>query len=272
MTTPVLVPADAPRSRASYTSRCLYVVASTDFKLKYAGSVLGYVWAIIRPLAYFGVLLLVFGRFFKGVVTPVPHFPLYLLIGIVLYSFFVEAVGATLSSLLARADLLRRLAFPRIIVPVSAMLTASITFGVNAIVIAVFIVATRLSPSFDWLLVVPLVLELLAFTLGFGLILASVYARLRDVLTVWELLAQLLIFAMPVMYPLSILPDWARTVALASPLVQVMQDLRNILIGIPDAETSAPWMRLVAITIALGFLVGGVIVFRSQERRLPERV
>src|SRR4051794_4027323 len=106
MTAPAVATRDAGRSGMSYTSRCLFVLASMDFKLKYAGSALGYVWAIVRPLAYFGVLLLVFGRFFKGVATPVPHFALYLLLGIVLYSFFVEAVGATLSSLLSRADLL----------------------------------------------------------------------------------------------------------------------------------------------------------------------
>lgn len=260
--------------RRGYATRCLLAIATTDFKLKYADSLLGYVWAVLRPMAYFGVLLFVFGRFFKGVITPVHHFPLYLLLGIVLYGFFVEAVSAGLPSLVRRADLLRRLAFPRLVIPASAVLTATITFAINIAVTAIFVAATPLTPSLTWLALPALIVELLAFTFGFSLLAASVYVRFRDVMPVWELIAQLLIFATPVMYPLSILPAWARDVALANPLVQIMQDVRDLLIGLPESESfgGSGALRLLAIAVALATLIAGVVVFRRMEPRLAERV
>jgi ABC-2 type transport system permease protein len=268
---PILV---ARPERRGYARRCLRVIAATDFKLKYADSALGYIWAVLRPMAYFGVLLLVFGRFFKGVITPVHHFPLYLLLGIVLYTFFVEAVTATLPSLVRRADLLRRLAFPRLVIPASAVLTATITFAINIAVVALFVAVTPLAPRLSWLALPALVAELVVFTFGFSLIAASIYVRFRDVMPVWELTSQLLLFATPVMYPLSILPGWARDIAVANPLVQIMQDVRDVLIGLPASESFAGTgvLRLIAIALALATFAAGVLVFRRMEPRLAELV
>jgi len=272
---PTLLTRGSPRSGIAYPLRCLYVVARTDFKLKYAGSLLGYLWSFARPLAYFGILWLIFGRFFKGVVTPVDHFALYLLIGIVLYTFFIDAIGATLPSLVTRADLLRKLSFPRVVVPASATLTASFTFLINLGILIIFVAASAIRPGLDWLLAVPLVVELLLFVLGLGFIAATLYVRFRDVSPVWELSAQLLIFAAPVMYPLGILPEWAQDLELMNPLVQVMQDLREIVIGVPIGETAAeslPMGRLLPVAIALATFWIGVAIFRRDTARIAERV
>jgi len=263
------------RAGAGYPLRCLYVVAATDFKLKYAGSLLGYLWSLVRPLSYFAVLWIIFGQFFKGVVTPVEHFPLYLLIGIVLYTFFIDAIGATLPSLVGRADLLRKLSFPRAVVPAAATLTASMTFAINLAIVAIFVVASEVRPGLEWLFVAPLLVELVLFILGIGLIAATLYVRFRDVAPMWELASQLLIFAAPVMYPLSILPRWAQQVELLNPLVQVMQDLRGLLVGIPAGETAAevlPLGRVLPLLIAVGTFWIGVAIFRHDVARVAERV
>src|SRR5687768_14993598 len=143
-------------SRLPYYLRVLRVIASVEFKMKYAGSVLGYVWSLAKPLSYFAVLWFVFGRVFK---TGIEDFPVYLLIGIVLYTFMVDSTGMALTSIGNRGDLLRRIAFPPIIVPISVTITAVITFLVNTVAVAVFMAISGITPQWDWLLIIPLLLE-----------------------------------------------------------------------------------------------------------------
>src|SRR5438034_8727767 len=165
----------------------LRVIAATEFKLKYTTSALGYVWSVAKPLSYFAVLWVVFGRFFKlGVVLK--QYPLYLLIGIVLWTFFADATNLGMYSLVARASMLRKLAFPRLVIPISATLVAAITFMINLLVVGVFVAITREVPHFGWLLLPLLLLELYLFTIGVSLVLATSFVRFRDVGQVWELL------------------------------------------------------------------------------------
>src|SRR5438874_3747996 len=107
------------------------VVAAAEFKLKYSGSALGYVWSVVKPLGLFGMLYIVFGRFFK--LQSFPHYPLYLLLGIVLWTYFTDTTLITMTSLLARSSLISKLSFPRVIVPLSVSTTTSMTLGVNLV-------------------------------------------------------------------------------------------------------------------------------------------
>src|SRR5919199_4132483 len=109
--------------------RVIRVLAGTEFKLKYAGSALGYVWSLAKPLAYFSVLYVIFGLLIRF--SDTPHYPLFLLLGLVLYTFFAEATGTTMSSLVARGGLIKKLAFPRITIPISGAITAGFTFAIN---------------------------------------------------------------------------------------------------------------------------------------------
>src|SRR3954466_7180601 len=139
--------------------RILRVLAGADFKLKYAGSFLGYVWSVVKPLALFSMLYAVFGRVFH--LGAISHFyPLALLIGIVLFTFFQDATTIAMYSFVARATLLRKISFPRLVVPVSATLTAALPFGVNALVILAFVAFNKIEPQPDWLLIIPLMIEL----------------------------------------------------------------------------------------------------------------
>jgi ABC-2 type transport system permease protein len=262
-------------SRLAYYLRVLRVIAAVEFKMKYAGSALGYIWSLAKPLSYFAVLWFVFGRVFD---TGIADFPLYLLLGIVLYTYLVDACSLALASIVSRGPLLRRIAFPPLIIPISVSLTALLTFGINLLAVAIFFVSSHVWPELDWVLVLPLFVELYAFALGVGLILATLFVRLRDVGILWELTAQLLLFATPIMYPISMLPEWAQRVAFLNPFVQIVQDVRYVMIG-PDAPQriaadvlGGPAGHLLPITIAFGVLAIGLRVFRRNAPKFAEWV
>ena len=265
----------APRSaRLAYYLRVLRVVAGIEFKMKYAESVMGYAWSLAKPLAYFAVLWIVFAHVFDQK-TSVENFALYLIVGLVLYLFFIDAVGMAMTSIVARGSLLRRLAFSPLVIPISVTATAALTFAVNLIAVTVFVVVARVTPDIDWLLILPLLAELYAFVLGIGLLLATLFVRFRDVAQIWELFSQLLIFMTPIMYPLSVLPSWAEKLFFLNPLAQVMQDMRALMLE-GDLETVSsvlgPGGRLVPVAIAIGTLAFGVWLFRREAPRFAERV
>lgn len=264
----------SPRHPFAHHLRVLRTIAAIEFKAKYVDSFIGYLWSVARPLAYFGVLWVVFGRFFK---TGLENFPLYLLIGIVLYAFFIDAVGTTLPSIVNRGSMLRRMSFPPLVIPLSATLTASITFCVNLVVVAVFVAASGTPPRVEWLLVVPLLAELYLLILGVGLIVSTLYVRFRDVGHVWELAAQLLIFAAPIMYPLTFLPSWAEKIAFVNPFVQIVQDLRVAIVGGFQDQTitavyGTPFARVLPLGVVLFTLLGALWLFRRSAPRFAERV
>ena len=195
------------------------MIAQAEYKLKYSGSALGYVWSVIKPLGLFLMLYIVFGRFFK-LNAGVSHYPLYLLIGIVLWTYFLDATTLTMTSVVERGALVSKMVFPRLIIPISVTVTAGITLLVNLSVIAVFVGVNRIVPSVRWLLLLPLLLELYVFTLAVGLILATIFVRLRDLRQVWELILQLLFYASPILYPANYLPPWWKPVTFVNPFVQ----------------------------------------------------
>lgn len=254
----------------------LRVIAATEYKLKYSESALGYVWSIAKPLAMFAVLYTVFGRFFK-LNAGFEDYAIYLLIGIVLWFFFTDATSLTMTSLVARSGLLRKLAFPHHMIPLSVTVSSGMTLCVNLIVVGVFVAASHITPGPDWLLLPLLLLELAAFTYGVGLVLSAAFVRLRDVAQLWELVIQLLFFASPIMYPVGFLPPWAKPIAFISPFVQVMQDVRAIIIGGPQAITAADvygtaWAYLIPLGFCLLTLVVGLWLFRRESPWFAERI
>jgi len=268
----------APRTRGiRHRLRILQVIVLAEFKLKYAGSALGYVWSVVKPLSLFTVLYLVFGRIFKlGDISE--FYGLALLIGIVLFSFFSDATNQGMVALVHRESLLRRLRFPRIIIPTAATLTAAMTFGINLLVVAGFVAWQGIVPRLDWLLLVPLLLELYLFTLGTALILTTLFVSLRDIGQVWELGAQLLFYASPVIYPVTYLPPWARDLAFLFPFTQVLQDVRALVlyednsgITVTAPEALGQFGRLLPIAITLVVFTFGLALFKRYEPWFAER-
>jgi ABC-2 type transport system permease protein len=256
--------------------RILHVIASAEFKLKYADSALGYLWSVAKPMALFSVLYVVFGRFF-GLGAGHTHYPIYLLTGIILWTFFVDASSMTLMSLVSRGTLLRKLMFPRLLIPLSVTLTAGITLAVNMIPLIILIAWNRLAPQVKWVLVIPLFLELFVFTFGVSVILATLFVRFRDIGQLWELSTQLLFYASPIIIPVGFLPPWSQPIAFLNPFVQIMQDMRAVLIPNQVVITAADRLtnvggRLLPIGIAFATLLVGLYLFRKQSPWFAERV
>jgi ABC-2 type transport system permease protein len=258
-----------------HQARIVFVIASSEFKLKYADSALGYVWSLLKPLGLFAMLYVVFGRFLKLGVG-IPHYPLYLLLGIVLWTFFSDATSLGMQSIVKRAPLLSKLAFPRVVIPLSVTASSAITFGVNLVAFAVLVAINRIVPGVEWLLIPLLLLELFVFVLGLTLFLSTVFVRLRDIGQVWELVLLLLFYASPIIYSASALPPWFQKITYLNPFVQVTEDVRSILLpssGTVTASTvyGSSLGELLPIAVALLLFVTGYLFFRWEEPWLAER-
>jgi ABC-2 type transport system permease protein len=265
--------------RLRHNLRILHVTAAMDFKLKYSGSALGYVWSVLKPLSLFTVLYLVFARIFRlGDISQ--YYPLALLIGVVLYTFFADATNLGMSSIVARESLLRKLSFPRLGIPTSTTLAAAITLGVNLVVVGVFVAWNQIPPRLNWLLLVPLLLEFYVFILGVSLVLATLFVRFRDIGQIWELATALILYATPIIYPVGFLPEWARTIAFLNPITQILQDVRAIVLYqdlAPNRITAAEAFnssagRLIPIAITFAVFGLGLWMFKKQEPWFAERV
>jgi ABC-2 type transport system permease protein len=271
-----LAPARAT-SGIAYYLRVLRVVGAIQFKSKYAGAALGYVWSLVKPLSYFGVLWLVFA-FLLRTANQTQDFAIYLLIGILLYTFFTDSISVMLRSIVDGGSILRRLAFPSILVPLSASVGICITFFINISAIVVIVAIQRVTPRIEWLLIPPLLVELYILCVGLGLLLAALYVRFRDVGQIWELATQLLFFASAIFYPIGIVPSWAQKIAFLNPFLQIMQDARHAVLGssgpndltVTDVYGAAG--RLIPFAIVLALFVGGFAFFRRESRYFAERV
>ena len=246
------------------------MLSRTDFKFKYAGSVLGYFWSLAKPLLYFTVLWVVFRSIFKATL---PNYPLYLILGIVLWTFLADAVTATLPSIVSRGTILRRISFPPIVIPVATTVTALMSFAINLVVVVIFVVASGVTPDLGWLLLVPLFAELYVFVLAVSLIAATLYVRYRDIGQIWEVAVGALFFAAPIVYPITVLPPWARHILAFNPFVQILQDVRRVVMG---ADAHAVELighhgnHLIPLAVVAALCVVAVDLYRRESPRFAE--
>lgn len=257
-------------NEVAYRARIVRVFARTEFKVKYAGSVLGYFWSLAKPLIYFAVLWVVFSRLFR---TGIPNFGLYLIVGVVLFTYMSDGVAAALPAIVSRGSVLRRISFPSIAIPLGSLASATLTFALNLIAVAVFVAFAGETPRPRWLLLVPLLVEFAVFVVAIALIVSSLYVRFRDIGQIWEVVATVMLYTSAIMYPIRILPAWAQSAVGFNPLVQVTQDARRQLFaGDPRALTQipAPQPALYPILITAALLLAGVWLHRREAPRFPE--
>jgi ABC-2 type transport system permease protein len=178
----------------------LLIMSITDFKKTYFGTVLGYVWSLARPLMLFGVLLAVFTQLFHGS-RVAAHYPVLLLMNIVLYGFFQEATLAAVSAVVGQEAIVRKTQFPRLVIPLSVVLTSLFNVLLNLIVVLVFIFAFGVTPSWTWLLFPVWLVILLGLTLSVAMIVSALYPRFRDIAIIWTVISTALFYATPLLYP-----------------------------------------------------------------------
>lgn len=261
--------------------RLTWIIAKKDYKLSYFGSVLGYVWSLMQPLLFFGVLYLVFAvivDFNKGV----PDFPVLLLMNIVLFGFFQGATGASIASVVVRENLVRKMHFPRLVIPVSTVVTQSINLVFNLGVVLGFMLVYGVDPRWSWFGLILVVGALFVFTTGLAMLLSSLYVRYRDIAPIWGVVSQALYFASPVFILIeSILPhgQMVTRLYLFNPLAALLQQARHWMIGGPEAGGAGPatlmggkvWL-LVPAAIAIGLTALGLWVFRREAPRIAEEL
>lgn len=252
-------------------------LTKTDFKLRYQGSVLGYLWALLRPLMMFAILYIVFAKLLK-IGNDIPHYPVYLLAGTTMWSFFTECTQQGIQAVVVRGDLLRKISFPKYIVVVSATLTAVINMLINLVVIIIFALINGVEPTWSWLLAIPAIVELYLLSLGIAFLLGSINVKYRDITSIWEVLVQALFYAVPIIYPISMVAstsEIAAKIILLNPIAQAIQDIRFCLI---THETITTWsyisnpLVIIPPLIVIISLVIGAIVFRRKSKFFAEEV
>lgn len=250
-----------------------WTLAVTDFKLRFFGSVLGYLWMLMRPLMLFGVLYFVFTQVF-GIGQDVKHYPVYLLTSIVLFTYFAETTGAGVQCLVTRENLLRKMRFPRLVIPLSVSLTALFNLGANLLAVLVFAFATGVEPRLTWLQFPFLVLVIAIFGLGITMLLSVLFVRFRDIQPIWDVISQMLFYGSPVLYVVSQLPDSIEREMLANPIGVVLTQMRHAMLD-PTAPTAAEAIGiearlLIPAAVVLGSFALGLWVFTRQAPRIAE--
>ncbi len=248
----------------------------TDFKLRYQGSVLGYAWSLLRPLLLFLILYVVFVKFLK-IGNGVPHYPVYLLLGVVMWNFFLEMTVLSLGSIVGRGDLIRKIRIPRWIIVFSSSLSALINFFLNLLVIIVFMFINHvgLSSTMLWL---PLILiEVYLLALGLSFFLSAAFVKFRDINYIWEVMLQAGFYLTPILYPLSRITNLTlQKLILLNPMAQAIQDARYSAITHQTITVyqifQGGWYQFIPFGIVAAVLLIGILYFRRESKYFAENI
>jgi ABC-2 type transport system permease protein len=249
-------------------------LSRADFKLRYLDSIIGYVWSLIQPLLLFLVMWFVWTELFPHT-TDVPHYDVMLLLGIALFTFFSEATGAALTSLVSKGEMLRKIPFPPVALPLSSVLTSFYVYSFTLVIVLGFILANGVTPSFLWLEMIPVMLLLLVFTGGLALLLSFLYVTIRDVEQVWLVIQRMMFFITPVFFPIEFAPAGLQNVLMLNPLAVVTVQARHALID-PSAPTAleagGPAMIAGAFAITGAIVAAGLFLYRKRVDQVAERI
>jgi ABC-2 type transport system permease protein len=246
------------------------LLAVTDFKLRFFGSVLGYLWQVMHPLLLFGVLYVVFTE-----VVPlgegVPFYPVSLLAGLVLFVFLSEATSQSVQSLIEREPIVRKIQFPRLAVPLSIVLTALFRLGLNLLVVFAFLFASGGGVLLSWLELPLLLALLIVFAAGLAALLSALFVHFRDVKPIWDVLLQVIFYASPIFYPITIVTsETLRAILMANPLAAIIQQFRHAVIDHSQPSAAAAIGGAPRLLVPLGLIVLiAVVGFRYFDRKAP---
>jgi ABC-2 type transport system permease protein len=252
------------------------VLATTEFKLRYFGNVLGYFWTLAKPLVLFGVLYVAFTEFVhfgRGI----SHYPEYLLAAIVLFTYFQEATTKAVTSLVDNESLIRKIPMPLMAIPLSVSLDAAFNLALNLVAVVVFLIAGGVQFGASWLVLPALVAVLIVFSTATGALLANLFVVFRDIRQIWEVVAQLAFWATPIVYTINFVhSDFLRHLIMASPLSAIVVQMRHSVIDhtAPSAAAASGgvvWL-LIPIGIVVGMLVLSVYLHRRTASRIAERL
>ena len=252
-----------------------WTLAITDWKLRFYGSVLGYFWSLARPFLLFGVIYLVFSEFAK-LGENVLHYPVYILFALVMFQFFAEVTSNGLTSLVDREHLLRKVRFPRLVIPLAITLTSLFNLLMTLLAVLVFATANGVYPRWSWLQLPLLVAILAALGLGVAMLLSALFVRYRDISPIWEVFTQALFYASPILYVSTMVPESFQHPYVAAPLAAIFCQMRHAMIdpaappvweAIGGAERLLIPGGIIVVAFALGWWV-----FHREAPRIAENL
>ncbi|MFC4653046.1 ABC transporter permease [Lactococcus nasutitermitis] len=252
----------------------------TDFKLRYQGSVIGYLWSILKPILLFLIMYLVFVKFMRfGAGTP--HFAVSLLLGITVWNFFSEATGVGMMSIVGRGDLLRKVNFSKPVIIFSVVSNAFINLIISLVVVIGFAIINGVHFSWTVIFAVPLLFELIIFSMGISFILSTAFVYFRDLGPIWEVIMQAGFYGTPIIYPVTQISShphyyWVAQLQMLNPMAQIVQDMRYVLTYSNNTNPTL-WQMwhnpfVIVIPYILPFIIFafGLWIFTKNSKRFAE--
>lgn len=276
---PELRPVPGPSAAGGGPRRFMYllwVMSLTEFRMTFHGTVLGYLWSLARPLLTFGVLLAVFTQVFR-LGAEVVNYPALLLLNVMLFALFAESTNRAVTSLVAREEIVRRTQFPRLVVPLSVVLTEVFNFTLNLATVFAFILLYGVEPRWTWLLLPVIVLALLMITVAVAMLLSATYPRLRDIALIWSVMATVLFYGTPVLYPIEVTPPTFQDIVQVNPLTPIFEQAQKWIIdpnapGALGASEGSEYLLFASIALYVGICVAAVRVFFREAPRIAEEL
>jgi ABC-2 type transport system permease protein len=250
-----------------------WIIGLTEYRLTYFGSVLGYLWALMRPLLLFGVLYTVFSQIVKFG-GDIPNYPVLLLFNIVLFSFFQDSSQRAVTAVVDSEAIVRKMHFPRLVIPLSTVMTGALNFLLSLIAVFIFILAYGVDPTWTWLLLPAILVPLIMLTSAIAMLVSSLYVRFRDVQPIWFVLSTILFYGSPVLYAIDTVPANAQRYMLFNPIAMLLEQARKWIID-PSArgciEAIGGWeWAMIPLGIFVGVCLLGLWVFDREAPVIAE--
>lgn len=235
-------------------------LVTRDIKVKYRRSFLGVAWSVLNPLLSMAVISVVFSQFFR---FDLPYYPIYLITGQTIFSFFSEATNLAMFSIRENAALIRKVSMPVYIFPISRVVSSLVNLGFSfvAILLVALFMGFSLAPS---ILFAPIAAAyMLIFAMGVGLILAALSVYFRDIVHLYGVMLTLIIYLTPVFYPYSLIPEKFRFLINANPLTYYVAAFRS---AVYDGVVPSLQINLICIAYSLASLAIGLFLFGRLRR------
>jgi ABC-2 type transport system permease protein len=252
-----------------------WLLAATEFKLNYFGTAFGYVWSLLRPLMLFAVLYAVFSKGL-GLSRGVEDFAQILLLNIMLFQFFAEVTGAGVGCVVSRENIVRKMQFPRLAIPLSVVLTGLFNLCLNLVAVMIFFAITGIEPRLSWLALPLIVAALVVFVAGVALLLSALYVRFRDIAQIWAVMSLVIFYSSPIVYPIESYPQGAQFALSINPLAPILELARTAMVG-PGApsitEAAGGVMGIIGpVVVGLTICVLGFRIFIRAAPRIAEEL
>ncbi len=246
--------------------RIIKELTVAEFKLRYQNSYLGYFWTLIKPLMLFGVIYLVFSVFMR---YPVENYPVYLLLGIIVWNFFSEATLIGMNTFLTKRHLVTKIYFSRAALVFSSTISSMITLLLNMIIFFVFLAISGVWPGFEALFFLLYLVEIYLIVTGVTFALAAFTVKFHDLQHIWEMLLQIMFWLTPIIYPVTIVPVEYHRLIFMNPLARIIEYSRDIFIRhhIPELN-----LNLVLAAMAIVIFIAGYAIFRTQKDGIAEKL